>query len=133
MNFLRKFWKAAARKKTIGELGEAAAAKFLKKNGYRILERNFRSHPHEIDIIAWNRNEKALVFVEVKTRNAEALVGGYHAAMNKHKRDCVKKCAAAYLKKTKFNPVSWRFDIIEAAHNNDGEISAISHFENITF
>lgn len=49
-----------------GRLGEAIAAKFLVKAGYKILEKNFHSRVGEIDIIALAN--QTLVFVEVKTR-----------------------------------------------------------------
>lgn len=49
-----------------GNLGERIAGEFLKKKGYKILGRNFRSKFGEIDIIA--QEAGALVFVEVKTR-----------------------------------------------------------------
>lgn len=49
-----------------GKLGEELAAKFLIKNGYKIIERNFHSRVGEIDIIA--KDSDTLVFVEVKTR-----------------------------------------------------------------
>ena len=49
-----------------GKLGEAAAARFLTKAGYKILEKNFHSRVGEIDIIALA--DQTLVFVEVKTR-----------------------------------------------------------------
>lgn len=51
----------------IGKIGEKLAAKYLKRNGYKIIERNSRQSHNEIDIIAANRNY--LVFVEVKTRS----------------------------------------------------------------
>ena len=50
----------------LGNFGERAAARYLKKNGYRILERNFVNSGYEIDIIA--RKKNILAFVEVKTR-----------------------------------------------------------------
>lgn len=49
-----------------GRLGEDAAVKLLQKEGYKILDRNFRSRMGEIDIVA--RDGSTLVFVEVKTR-----------------------------------------------------------------
>lgn len=52
--------------KTLGNAGEEAAAKYLKKNHYKILERNYFYGKHEIDIIA--ENHDFLIFVEVKTR-----------------------------------------------------------------
>ena len=51
----------------IGAVGEKIAAKFLKRNGYKILAKNSRHSHNEIDIIATARS--FLVFVEVKTRS----------------------------------------------------------------
>lgn len=53
-------------KRLLGNLGERAACRYLKRNGYRIVKRNFVADSHEIDIIASNKD--TLVFVEVKTR-----------------------------------------------------------------
>ena len=50
----------------LGNLGEELAIELLKKNGYKILQRNFQCKLGEIDIIALDKN--TLVFVEVKTR-----------------------------------------------------------------
>jgi len=52
--------------KRIGDLGENFAVNLLKKNGYKIINRNFRSKFGEIDIIAIKN--KALIFIEVKCR-----------------------------------------------------------------
>ena len=55
--------------KKLGDLGEKIAAKYLKKQGYKILGRNFRYKKFgEIDIIAKKKNTKDVVFIEVKTR-----------------------------------------------------------------
>ena len=53
-------------KASVGKYGEQIAAKFLKKQGYRISERNLHISHQEIDIIAINR--EYIVFAEVKTR-----------------------------------------------------------------
>jgi putative endonuclease len=53
-------------KRKLGNLGEKLAEKFLRKNKYKIIERNFRSRFGEIDIIALEAG--CLVFLEVKTR-----------------------------------------------------------------
>lgn len=49
-----------------GDMGEEYAAWLLKKRGYKIIERKFRSKVGEIDIVAQDKD--TLVFVEVKTR-----------------------------------------------------------------
>ncbi len=51
---------------TTGVNGELIAKSYLEKNGYLILERNWRYKKYEIDIIAQKPN--LIVFVEVKTR-----------------------------------------------------------------
>ena len=52
----------------VGRWGEQAAAEYLEKQGYIILERNFRTAHGEVDIIA--RQENVRVFVEVKPRSS---------------------------------------------------------------
>lgn len=54
----------------IGKLGEDTACDFLIKNGYKILDRNWRCHPKEIDIIA-QKSTDDLRIVEVKTRSTD--------------------------------------------------------------
>lgn len=55
-------------KQSLGAWGEDRAARHLKKEGYRVLERNVRSAAGEIDILASDKAGKSLVIVEVKTR-----------------------------------------------------------------
>ena len=52
--------------RTIGNYGEELACQYLKKQGYKILERNYRIRGGEVDIVA--RDQDYLVFVEVKAR-----------------------------------------------------------------
>jgi len=59
--------------KRVGNIGERAAARFLKKAGLRILERNCHVGRNELDIVAADKGQ--ILFVEVKTRlleNAES-------------------------------------------------------------
>lgn len=60
-----------------GKAGEAHIAKLLKKNGYRILEKNYHSRFGEIDIIG--ENGQYIVFVEVKTRERGSMVSPLEA------------------------------------------------------
>ncbi len=53
---------------TLGQFGEDLAADFLLKNGYKILERNWRFRKAEVDIIA--QKENIVAIVEVKTRTS---------------------------------------------------------------
>jgi len=55
-------------KQRTGRLGEAVAAEYLQKNGYRLYRRNIRLGHDEIDIVAYDPIDRTLVFAEVKTR-----------------------------------------------------------------
>jgi putative endonuclease len=87
---------------------EAKAAKFLKKEGYKILERNFASPLGEIDIVA--RHEKCLVFVEVRFRKSSDF-GSAKESVDYSKRKKIIKTAGIYLKSRNIKDIPIRFDI----------------------
>ncbi|MCK6080858.1 YraN family protein [Microbacterium sp. EYE_5] len=83
-----------AAKDDLGRAGEERAARHLEASGYRILDRNWRTHTGEIDIVATRRDE--LVVVEVKTRRSEWF-GHPFAAVQARKRDRLWRLAAAWI------------------------------------
>lgn len=93
----------------LGNLGEDAAAKFLKKQGYKIIGRNFSTQMGEIDILA--QDGEYLVFVEVKLRKAEDH-GTPAEFVNYHKQQRLRKTAAFYLQQHDPNAFA-RFDVVE--------------------
>ena len=98
---------------TTGKEGEKIAADFLKKNGYRIIDKNFRCPLGEIDIVA--REKGAIVFVEVKTRKSSQL--GYpEQAVGVRKQKKMSQLALWYLQKQKIIDTGARFDVV--ASNN---------------
>jgi putative endonuclease len=101
--------KELSHNREIGRRGEDAAARFLERRGYDILERNWTCEFGEADIIA--RNETAIVFVEVKTRTDEQL-GLPEEAVGPEKRKRYERIAAAYLRDNDTSEVAIRFDII---------------------
>ncbi len=111
----------------VGRAGEDAAARFLKKSGYKILARNFRSGRNEIDIVC--AKDGVLVFAEVKTRSASARVGGYFAGVQSGKKARVRACAAAYMRRFG-RPKTWRFDVVEVAHTDGGNFEP-HHYQNV--
>ncbi|MRR17466.1 MAG: YraN family protein [Deltaproteobacteria bacterium] len=101
--------KKDARKIDVGKEGEKIAADYLKKNGYRIDEVNYRCPIGEIDIIA--RDKKDLVFVEVKSRKSDAL--GYpEEAVGCKKQAKMSQLALWYLQEKKLNGACARFDVV---------------------
>ncbi len=72
MNLLRLLL-GAKKDEPLGRQGEEEAARFLRQQGYRILERNLRLKLGEIDLLCEDPNGGALVVVEVKTRQGDAV------------------------------------------------------------
>ena len=93
--------------KTFGNIGEDIAVKYLKRNKYIILERNFNVHGGEIDIIA--KKGDYVIFAEVKTRSSNDYGGGLEA-VNYIKQQRILKAAQVYMLKLGDVPV--RFDVI---------------------
>ncbi len=96
-------------KQSLGQKGEDAAAKFLERHGYEIIERNWRCPAGEVDIIALD--EAVLVFVEVKTRS-DIEKGFPEEAISKEKRGRYERIAAYYLRDSEYVDVRFRFDVI---------------------
>lgn len=93
----------------MGRCGETAAAHYLERSGYEILERNWECQFGEADIIA--RDGCTLVFVEVKTRSGIAK-GFPSEAVDAEKRARYEKIAAMYLKTYHYVDIPVRFDVI---------------------
>ena len=97
------------RKITTGKEGEKIAAAYLEKNGYRIIEINFRCPIGEIDIVAKENND--LVLVEVKTRKSIEL--GYpEQAVGMRKQKKMSQLALWYMQKRKVAETNVRFDVV---------------------
>jgi putative endonuclease len=92
-----------------GKEGEIIAAAFLKKNGYRIIGKNFRCAIGEIDIIAQEKDE--LVFIEVKTRTSREL-GFPEQAVGIKKQKKMSQLALWYLQKKNIKDTASRFDVL---------------------
>jgi putative endonuclease len=92
-----------------GRSSEARAARYLRKQGYRILELNYQNRLGEIDIIA--REGDALVFVEVKARRNPFLQTP-KAAVTARKQRKIVQVAQAYLKAGDYQHQRVRFDVV---------------------
>ena len=111
--------------KEIGKQGEEIAVEFLKKQGYRILERNWTTKFGEIDIIA--RDGHTLVFVEVKTR-FEGIAGSAEASIDYRKRRSISRTALFFLQATGFDHLDCRFDVVTVEFCRRGQ-PRIEHIE----
>jgi putative endonuclease len=95
----------------LGTRGEKLAGRFLRRNGYKILYRNFRGRTGgEIDIVC--RDRDTLVFVEVKTRTREDF-GRPLAAVDCDKRKRISRGGLAWLRLLDDPDIFFRFDVVE--------------------
>ena len=92
-----------------GFKGESIAAGFLKRNGYKILEQNYKNKLGEIDIVAKDRD--TLVFVEVKTRRSDQF-GHPKWAVTPRKQRKISMVALYYLKEHRKSNLKARFDVV---------------------
>lgn len=123
-----RFEKSETGNRETGQEGERAAEKYLRREKkHRILARNWRSGKDELDLVS--RDGAILVFVEVKARQADALVPGYYT-VNDRKKKALKRACYAYLKQLREKPATFRFDIVEIGVQSEGK-PIIYHFENI--
>jgi putative endonuclease len=100
----------------LGPRGERAAAEFLEKLGYRILERSRRYKFGELDLVALDG--ETIVFVEVKTRRRDDYAAPYEA-VDRRKQERLTRAALAYLKRRKLLGRRTRFDVVSIVWSND--------------
>ena len=105
-------------RKDKGDRGEDRAATFLRQEGYRILERNYRCPLGEMDIIA--RDGKTIVFIEVKTRSSDRF-GSPQAAIGPQKQRRMTAIALCYLKGKGWLGMPARFDVAAVRLDAAGE------------
>jgi putative endonuclease len=95
----------------LGTRGEKLACQFLRRNGYKILFRNFRGRTGgEIDVVC--RDHDTLVFVEVKTRTREDF-GRPLDAVDRDKRKRISRGGLAWLRLLGNPDILFRFDVVE--------------------
>jgi putative endonuclease len=115
------------KKKQVGKIGEGLAVRYLKKHGYKIIERNFSTRFGEIDLIVLKKG--LLVFVEVKARLGK---GQPEWGINREKITRVQKMAEVYLAEERPEYENLRLDVICIDLNTDLQADDIRHYENMT-
>jgi putative endonuclease len=110
--------------RVFGQTGEAAAERYLRRKGYRILERNARSRYGELDLIA--QLDNVVVFIEVKAWRTSAF-GGAPYAVDARKQARLIKLAAGYLSRHGLTDQPCRFDVVLCMGEPDA--ATIEHIE----
>ncbi len=101
------------------------AAKYLKSNGFKILDTNFRCAIGEIDIVA--KEKDAIVFIEVKTRKSDNLAGPFES-IGKRKQNKIRDLAEYYIQEKDYSDCEIKFDVLSIVR--DGQNNKIEYIAN---
>ena len=110
------------KRRDTGILGERVAQDFLGKNGYDILETNYRCPGGEVDIIALQ--EDTLVFIEVRTKKSRQF-GSPEESITLAKKEKLRNVAAHYGQNHNDLPAAWRIDVVAIQMDADNRVSRI--------
>ncbi len=113
----------------LGKQGEDIAALYLRKKGFRIIDRNFKARYGELDIIC--TKDDTLVFVEVKTRVGEEF-GKPEESVTPWKLREVVKTAQYYKLLHEKLPESMRIDVIGIEIDDSDTPTYFNHIQNVT-
>jgi len=111
-----------------GRRGEEDAYFYLRRRGYVMVARNFRSPHHrgEIDLIGWDKD--VLCFIEVKTRTTHDIKPA-EAAVDREKQRALAAVARDYLRHLAL-PCQWRFDVLSVYYERQSSQPAFELFQN---
>jgi len=111
------------RRKSLGRRGEDLACEYLERNGFMIVERNYRTRQGEIDVIA--TREGITVFVEVKARRTGEF-GEPEEAVTGTKVHRIRAVASEYLGEKGLGK-DVRFDVISVLLDGEGNLKDLRH------
>ncbi len=124
MSVARALWR-----RLFGRAAEDAAADLLRRSGLRVLARNWRSGPLELDLVC--EDGDTLVFVEVRARDADGMVSPLES-LTPAKRRALCRAAQCYLEATGSWARPCRFDVVAALNRQDGTPAAHLQLEHFT-
>lgn len=105
------------RRRSLGHFGEVVAEGFLRRQGYEIVERNWRCRQGEIDLVA--RQGGDWVVVEVRTRRGDTC-GTPEESLTPAKQRRLLRLATAFFQERELEDVSWRVDLVAVELNQAG-------------
>ena len=104
---------------SLGNAGEAEAARYLRKKGYTLLASQWRCRFGELDLVARDRRG-TVCFVEVKLRSTGS-IGLPREFVDARKQERLRTAAAAYLSTHNIDAPA-RFDVAEVYAETDGSL-----------
>lgn len=122
--WFRRLWP----RRSLGQRGEAAAARYLKRRRYKVLARGRRLPPGELDLVMLDP-DGTIVFVEVKTRTSQQ-AGHPAEAVDAAKQRRLSRLAVTFLKRHGLLERAARFDVVAITWPQDKWLAKIEHFKN---
>jgi putative endonuclease len=115
----------------LGQLGERVAAEHMVRRGYELLDLNHRTRFGELDLVAYDPFERAIVFCEVKTRRAGSAFA--FEAVGPRKQAQVRRLAMAWLSDAQDRPhaAMIRFDVVAVVIDRRGNLISLDHLEGV--
>lgn len=114
-----------AARQSFGEIGERIAERWLRRQGWRVVQRRFRNGRRDIDLVV--ERDGTVAFVEVKARRGPGF-GGPVEAVNWRKQRELARSAHVWIDRHGRERESYRFDVVGVLV--DGERVRIRHVEN---
>jgi putative endonuclease len=112
-------------KQILGKEGEQVAERYLRKKGYRLVERNYRCPVGELDLIVLDG--RVIVFVEVKTRSDDRFGIPFESVHRRKQRRMI-KAALFFLTQHRLHHRDARFDVIGISLMGGGPV--VEHIRN---
>jgi putative endonuclease len=112
-------------KQQFGKRGEALAEEYLKRKGFQIIRKNYRSGHKEIDLIAKEGN--TIVFVEVKASSSKSF-GAPHERVDLRKQRNLIDAANDFIQKEDTADCDFRFDVLAITYRKGKE--DVDHIKN---
>lgn len=112
-------------RQAFGELGERIAERWLRRRGWRVVQRRFRTGHRDIDLVV--ERDGTIAFVEVKARRG-ADFGGPVQAVNYRKRRELERSALVWIDRHGREAESYRFDVVGVLLH--GAAVRVCHVEN---
>jgi putative endonuclease len=117
------------KKAELGRMGEKIAENYLKKNGYQIIEKNFKTKYIEIDIVA--KKDNIFVFIEVRSKSNDNF-GNPEETVNEIKKQKLKNSAFSYVIFKKYHGL-YKIELISIILDKDkkDEAMKLKHYKDI--
>lgn len=120
---------SGAGRRAVGAAGEAAAIAHLLREGYLVLDSNWRCRLGELDIVA--AKDGAVAFVEVRARSEGSLdsFGAPLESIDARKQAKLRRLAEAYIQRMRTAPGQVRFDCIAVVLDRTGHVVSLQHMK----